>query len=125
MSRIKGKGNRTTEIALIELFKKHKITGWRRNQKILGKPDFVFPKQKIIIFADGCFWHGHNCRNTISKTNKAFWERKISDNKHRDRKQTSRLRRMGWSVYRIWECQIRKGKIPKNLLNSIKANSLQ
>jgi DNA mismatch endonuclease, patch repair protein len=63
MRAVKAKGNKSTELKLVEIFKSYHITGWRRNYKIIGKPDFVFPKLKIALFADGCFWHGHNCRN--------------------------------------------------------------
>jgi DNA mismatch endonuclease Vsr len=58
MSRIKGKGNKDTELAMIQILRKNHISGWRRNQAVLGKPDFVFPKRKIALFVDGCFWHG-------------------------------------------------------------------
>ena len=60
MKAVKSKGNISTEIKLIKLFKEKKIKGWRRNYKLFGNPDFVFPKSKIALFADGCFWHGHN-----------------------------------------------------------------
>ena len=78
MLQVKSVGNKSTELKLISLFKAHKIIGWRRNYKIFGKPDFVFPQKKIAIFVDGCFWHGHNCRNTSPEDNKAYWVKKIS-----------------------------------------------
>jgi len=58
MSRVRGSGNRSTELRLIAIFRKHSITGWRRNQRLPGLPDFVFPKQRLAVFVDGCFWHG-------------------------------------------------------------------
>ena len=58
MSRIRSKGNQRTEMAMVKLFRAHKITGWRRHYPIEGKPDFVFLKQRVAIFVDGCFWHG-------------------------------------------------------------------
>ena len=63
MSKIKSKGNKSTELALIKIFKSNNINGWKRNYPVIGKPDFVFLKKLIAVFADGCFWHGHNCRN--------------------------------------------------------------
>jgi DNA mismatch endonuclease, patch repair protein len=60
MSRIRGKGNKDTEVALAKLFRANGITGWRRHYAIAGKPDFAFPKCKLAVFVDGCFWHG--CR---------------------------------------------------------------
>src|SRR5436190_20991772 len=59
MSRIRAHGNRDTELRLIALFRRYGITGWRRNARVFGKPDFVFPKQRVAVFVDGCFWHRH------------------------------------------------------------------
>jgi DNA mismatch endonuclease, patch repair protein len=55
MRAVKSKGNKSTEKKLIDLFKEKKLKGWRRNYPIFGKPDFVFPKRKVAVFADGCF----------------------------------------------------------------------
>ncbi|MDR1112415.1 MAG: very short patch repair endonuclease [Bacteroidales bacterium] len=52
---------KSTELKLIDIFKEQGIIGWQRGSKMKGKPDFVFPKLKIAVFADGCFWHGHKC----------------------------------------------------------------
>jgi DNA mismatch endonuclease (patch repair protein) len=58
MSAVKGKGNKSTELALAKLFRKNGIKGWRRNYSgVIGKPDFVFPKERIAVFVDGCFGH--------------------------------------------------------------------
>jgi DNA mismatch endonuclease Vsr len=59
MSRVKSTGNRTTELRLIEVFRKYGFRGWRRKSRIFGRPDFVFPEHRIAVFVDGCFWH--NC----------------------------------------------------------------
>ncbi len=64
MQQVKSSRNKSTELKLIQFFKANKINGWRRNYKLFGKPDFVFTKSKTAIFVDGCFWHGHDCRNT-------------------------------------------------------------
>lgn len=106
MSRIRGRGNKDTELALAKLFRWHKITGWRRNQKIFGKPDFIFPKLKLALFVDGCFWHGCPKHETKPKNNRAFWRRKFSRNKKRDVLVTRTLRRAGWRVLRIWEHEL-------------------
>jgi len=111
MLQVKSIGNKSTELKLISLFKAHKIIGWRRNYKIFGKPDFVFPQKKIAIFVDGCFWHGHNCRNTSPKDNKAYWVKKISKNISRDKEVSERLMSLGWTVIRIWECELKNPKI--------------
>jgi DNA mismatch endonuclease (patch repair protein) len=119
MRAVKPKGNTTTEVRLMEIFKSHHITGWRRNYKLIGYPDFVFPQKHIVLFTDGCFWHGHNCRNLTPADNAEYWEKKIKRNKARDKVITKELSRKGWKVVRIWECEIKKGKIQK-----LKATSL-
>lgn len=113
MKAVKSKGNKSTEIKLIEIFKSHHITGWRRDYKLIGHPDFVFPKKRVVLFADGCFWHGHNCRNLTPSDNAKYWEHKIARNKARDKATTKELIQKGWKVVRIWECEIKKGKTQK------------
>lgn len=84
MSKVKSNNNRSTELKLIEYFKEIHLTGWRRNYKLFGKPDFTFPKKRVVIFVDGCFWHGHDCRNTTPKYNQEYWTKKIKRNQERD-----------------------------------------
>ena len=115
MRSVRSKGNKTTELALIELFKKYGIKGWRRNAKIFGNPDFYFPKIKVVVFADGCFWHGCECRKNKPQTNVSFWENKIKRNKERDKIVTQKLIEKGYIVFRIKECRIKEGKLPKKL----------
>ncbi len=103
MSKIRGKGNKGTEVALAKLFRANGITGWRRHYPILGKPDFAFPKQKLAVFVDGCFWHGCPKHGTQPKGNKAFWRAKLAANKARDLKVNRLLRSSGWRVLRFWE----------------------
>lgn len=107
MRAVKSKGNKSTEIRLLEVFKENKIIGWRRNYKLFGKPDFTFPKKKIVFFIDGCFWHGHNCRNTIPKDNADYWKKKVVKNQIRDIKVTETLTNKGWIVFRVWECELK------------------
>ena len=106
MSRIRSRGNKDTELALVKSFRRHRIIGWRRNQAVFGKPDFIFPKLKLAIFVDGCFWHGCPQHATKPKNNRAFWHRKLSANKKRDRLVTQTLRKLGWQVLRIWEHEL-------------------
>ncbi len=103
MSLIRGKGNKQTEQALQSLLKRNKITGWRRHLALPGKPDFAFPKQKVAVFVDGCFWHGCPKCYTRPKTNRKFWDKKREDNMARDRRVNRQLRRQGWEVIRIWQ----------------------
>jgi DNA mismatch endonuclease (patch repair protein) len=73
-----------------------------------GSPDMVLPKYRTVFFVHGCFWHGHlRCRRSkLPNTNISFWEEKIRKNKIRDRKTTAALRRYGWRVVTLWECQL-------------------
>ena len=102
MARVLGAGNKATELAIIGIFRKHGIIGWRRRQTIFGKPDFVFWKCRLAVFVDGCFWHGcpRHCR--IPQTNREYWERKFARNMDRDCVVTRRLQEAGWRVIRIW-----------------------
>jgi DNA mismatch endonuclease (patch repair protein) len=113
MRAVHSKGNKSTEIRLIENFKRLSIKGWRRNYNIKGHPDFVFPKSRLVVFADGCFWHGHNCRTTKPSTNVVYWENKIACNRRRDKDISKYLGRKGWIVVRMWECEMRSYNSPK------------
>src|ERR1017187_9181748 len=85
MSTIRSRGNKDTELALAKLFRRHKITGWRRNQKIFGKPDFIFRREWLAVFVDGCFWHGCPKHGTQPAGNRSFWKKKFARNRNRDR----------------------------------------
>lgn len=110
MSRIRGKGNKDTELALAKLFRSNGISGWRRHYRITGRPDFAFPKHKLAVFVDGCFWHGCPTHATQPKGNKEFWQTKLDANKARDRKVNRLLRSSGWRVLRIWEHDLHKSR---------------
>jgi len=107
MKAVKSKGNKSTELKLISIFKENGITGWRRNMDILGKPDFVFKRKRVALFADGCFWHGHSCKKVWPKRNAKYWEEKIQSNILRDRQITKDLKKKGWIVLRVWECKLK------------------
>ena len=115
MSKIKSKGNKKTEIALLEELRRHKVTGWRRHAKLPGKPDFIFQKAKLAIFVDGCFWHGCHIHFTPPRTRRIFWNSKIKNNKSRDRKNDKVLRSIGWTVLHIWEHDLTKSRIQRSL----------
>ena len=119
MKSVKSKNNKSTELKLIEIFKKYKIKGWRRNYKIIGNPDFIFSIKKIAVFVDGCFWHGHNCRNLKPKDNYDYWDLKIKKNKERDILINKKLSNKNWIIIRIWECELKKKNIYQ-LLNKIR-----
>jgi len=107
MARVKSRGNRSTELRLITIFKRHSITGWRRGWPLVGKPDFVFPAARLVVFVDGCFWHGHPTLCRLPATNRSYWLPKIESNKARDRIVTQTLQKKGWHVLRVWEHELR------------------
>jgi len=86
----------------------------RRNvRSVLGKPDFVFSRQRKLIFVHGCFWHRHCCRKgrSFPATRRSFWDAKFTANKRRDISVRRKLRRLGWQVLVVWECQTTKRRI--------------
>lgn len=105
---VKAKKNTSTELKLISVFQELSIIGWRRNYPVKGHPDFVFLRDRIAVFVDGCFWHGHDCRNTRPSDNNDYWEKKRSRNVMHDREITQLFLDRGWIVIRIWECELTK-----------------
>lgn len=124
MSQIKGKDTKPELLVRKYLFS----CGFRyriNDKRLPGKPDIVLPKYKIVIFVNGCFWHGHeDCKYfVIPKTRTEFWISKIADNKRRDINNKSRLESLGWTVLTIFECALSNDKREKtldNLLSQIK-----
>lgn len=107
MSRVRSRGNKATEIKLIKILHARGITGWRRSRKVFGTPDFVFPKARLAVFVDGCFWHGCPEHGVTPKTNKLFWKKKLKRNLDRDRVVRRKLRASGWGVLRIWQHELK------------------
>ena len=88
-----------------------------------GKPDIVLKKYQTVIFVHGCFWHQHtSCsRANIPKTNKQYWMPKLERNAVRDKINKRKLKKDGWRIITIWECQIKdpeqlKDKLIKELI---------
>ena len=80
---------------------------FRIHYPIIGKPDIVFPTQKVAIFCDGDFWHGRYYKKE-SKNYNEFWEKKIKGNIERDKKVKQILKKQGWKVIRFWKSEIKK-----------------
>lgn len=108
MSAVRSNNNQSTEIRLIKVFENYNIKGWRRNYKVKGHPDFVFLDKKIAVFVDGCFWHGHDCRNTHPADNAAYWQEKRQRNMCHDKEISALFQKRGWTVVRIWECELKE-----------------
>lgn len=80
-------------------------------RSLSGRPDLVLPKYSVVVFVEGCFWHGHSCqKGRIPDTNSAFWYAKVTSNQARDKRNQRALRRDGWRVIRVWECQLATNK---------------
>jgi DNA mismatch endonuclease, patch repair protein len=103
MAAIHSTGNRATELRLAAVLRANGLAGWRRRQQLPGKPDFVFRRERLAVFVDGCFWHGCRWHCRMPKSKQTYWEPKILRNRIRDREIRTILRRTGWSIHRIWE----------------------
>lgn len=119
MSAIRSKGNRSTELAMVALLRVHKVTGWRRHADLFGKPDFTWRKARVVLFVDGCFWHGCPACRQAPKSNANYWQQKIERNQARDRNVAIELRRHGWTVLRIWECEIESARTIKRIVRAL------
>ena len=115
MAEVKSRDNKSTELKLIKIFKQYGIKGWRRTYPLPGHPDFVFPKSRLAIFVDGCFWHGCNEHCRIPKTNREYWVSKIDKNIKRDKLISKKLKEKEWTVIRIWEHELKKGNHTKKI----------
>lgn len=104
MAAVRSSGNRSTEKRLRYALIRARVKGWRTQANdIVGIPDFVFDKEQIAVFVDGCFWHGcPRCYRRPSSSQK-YWDNKVKRNMARDKRVAAKLRRDGWSVIRIWE----------------------
>lgn len=83
-----------------------------------GTPDLVFPSRRKVMFVNGCFWHGHQCKRgrRIPRTNRAYWIQKVASNTARDRRSLRLLRSSGWSCLVVWECEVRSTALAKRLV---------
>jgi DNA mismatch endonuclease (patch repair protein) len=121
MSRIRSKNTRPEQLVRKFLFSygfRYRIC----DKKLPGNPDIVLPKYRTVIFIHGCFWHGHSgCRYfVIPKTRTDWWLQKFETNKRKDNLNKSELRKDGWKVKIIWECELKPMKIEKTLKNLLK-----
>jgi DNA mismatch endonuclease (patch repair protein) len=113
MSRVRGRGNVSTEKRVVEILRKAGIIGWRRHLPLPGRPDFTFPKRRVCIFVHGCFWHDCPRCKKRSNTRAAYWARKIETNRKRDQRVARELKRRGYRISIVWECTLRR-KNPKH-----------
>ena len=99
------------------------MSGYRKNWHVAGKPDFAWPKRKLAVFVDGCFWHGCSCKK-LPKSNSEFWKSKIEANQVRDKKVSKKLRRIGWRVIRIRECKVKNSASLERILKAYRSGNV-
>jgi DNA mismatch endonuclease, patch repair protein len=106
MSRIPGR-NTKPEIQLAKLLRAEHLEYRRHYNALPGTPDAALPRERIAVFIQGCFWHGHHgcSKASMPTTNRTFWRKKIRSNTKRDMRQARALRKLGWSVALFWTCR--------------------
>ena len=109
MSKVRSKGNQSTELVVEQAFRHAQLRGWRKHPKYIpGKPDFYFSKQKLAVFVDGCFWHAcPQCARRPPVSRAEFWRAKIDANRRRDLRTRRLLRKHGFKTMRLWEHELR------------------
>lgn len=115
MSHIRSTGSKPEELVRKFLFSRG--LRYRKNvKKLPGCPDIVLRKYKTVVFVNGCFWHKHDCGRFVwPATNAEYWHKKIEGNVSRDKENIEKLKDMGWRIYIIWECQLKKQSAEENL----------
>ncbi len=121
MSRIKGKDTKPEMLVRQFLF----ANGYRyklHDATLPGKPDIILPKYHTVIFVHGCFWHGHhNCKYyKVPQTRTDWWLNKINTNKANDEKAVKGLKKEGWKIITLWECDLKTAKVEKTLHSLLK-----
>ncbi len=121
MSRIKGKDTKP-EMLVRRFLHAHGYRYRLHAKNLPGKPDIVLPKYKTVIFIHGCFWHGHRgCKYfVVPKTRTDWWLNKINGNKENDTKAARALKKDGWRIITLWECDLKASFKNKTLLSLLK-----
>jgi DNA mismatch endonuclease, patch repair protein len=123
MAAIRSKGNKDTELKLASILRTNGIKGWRRSQRLPGSPDFVFRRERLAVFVDGCFWHACPKHGRTPDGNRSFWLRKLNRNKQRDQRVSRQLRRAGWRVLRFWAHDLSNSEAVVRRLASVLSDS--
>ena len=121
MSRIKSK-NTKPELLVRKFLHANGFRYKLHDKKLSGKPDIVLPKYKTVIFIHGCFWHGHkNCKYfVVPKTRTEWWLNKINSNIANDAKAAKALKKEGWKIIHLWECNLKPTKLERTLSSLLK-----
>lgn len=118
MSGVRSKRNRSTEWKVRSALMREGVRGWKMNVRSLpGAPDFVFPDLNVVIFIDGCFWHGcQKCARPLPKSHRAYWIPKLRTNIARRRRVSRQLRHSGFRIIRVWEHEVSSQQTLSKLL---------
>jgi DNA mismatch endonuclease (patch repair protein) len=121
MSGIRGK-NTKPEILVRSFLHRRGLRFRLHSSKLPGRPDLVLPRYRSVVFVHGCFWHQHpGCRFAyMPKSNVERWQKKFSENRARDFEAVRALEAQGWSVFTIWECQVRDDAALEQLVDRIR-----
>lgn len=115
MSKITGK-NTKPELTIRKLLFSEGYRYRLHRKDLPGNPDIVFPSRKKVVFINGCFWHGHNCKKAaLPESNKEFWQKKINGNVGRDKANLVKLKQMRWKSFVVWQCEIKKRTLGKKI----------
>jgi len=117
MSRIKG-FNTKPELLVRSALHKKGLRFRIHTADLPGKPDIILPKYKAAIFVHGCFWHRHKkCKKAYTpKSRLDFWQNKFEENVIRDEKKEKELKKMGWKIFVIWECEIENAALLEKIV---------
>jgi len=121
MSQIRS-GNTKPEILVRKFLHSQGFRFRLHDKKLPGKPDIVLKKYKTVVFIHGCFWHGHeNCKYfVVPKTRTDWWLNKINTNIANDTKALKALKKQGWKILHLWECNLKPAKVEKSLASLLK-----
>lgn len=105
------RANTKPELLVRKKLREAGLVGYRLQWKVPGRPDIAWPGKKVALFVNGCFWHRcPYCNLSLPKTNVEYWSVKFERNVERDKRSISSLQEMGWTVFTVWECQLKKKK---------------
>ena len=115
MSHIRGRDTKP-EMLVRRCLWKHGFRYRLCDKRLPGRPDIVLRRWHTVVFVNGCFWHGHDCDSfKLPQTNTEFWADKFARNRMRDERNVARLKRLGYNVITIWECQLKADKAQATL----------
>lgn len=121
MSRIRSKNTRP-ELLVRQFLHSHGYRYRIHDKRLPGSPDIVLPKYRTVIFVHGCFWHGHEeCKYfKMPSTRTEFWTAKIERNRQRDTESLQHLKRLGWRILLLWECDLKQVNWRGRLLRDLR-----